>query len=360
MTTLGTNGGAHGSRSGGAPLGVAVVGLGYWGPNRVRVLLDSHAADVTHVCDLDPERLARVATRYPTAEASTRFEDVLADERIDAVVVATPVFTHADLCARALRAGKHVFVEKPLAASSGEAHELAELARRCDRVLACGHTFVHSPPVRLIKQLLDERALGELHYVSSSRVNLGPYRSDVSVVFDLGPHDFSILRFLFGRVPETVSAVGRDVISPGVADVAFVTATYDDGLVANLELSWLAPSKLRRTVLVGSERMLVYEDGAPEPVRLYDSGIEYRDPKTFGEYHLAYRTGDIVSPRVGTEEPIAVELQEFIAAIRGERNPEPDLELAVDVMRMVEAAEGSMRASGAAMPVLAPERATAQ
>ncbi len=188
----------------------------------------------------------------------------------------------------------------------------------------CGHTFLYSPPVRAIKRILEAGELGELHYISSSRVNLGPYRSDVSVVFDLGPHDFSILRYWLDSLPHTVSAMGRDVISTGVADFAFVNAIFEDGLVANMELSWLAPSKLRRTVLVGSEKMAVYEDNSPEPVRIYDSGIEYRDPETYGEYHLAYRTGDIVSPRVDTSEPIALELEDFVGAIRGEVDELPD------------------------------------
>jgi predicted dehydrogenase len=333
------------------PSTVAVVGLGYWGPNRLRVLLESPDADVARICDRDPDRLREIGARCPGAEPTPDFADVLADPSIDAVVIATPVFSHANLVSRALRAGKHVFIEKPLAASSGEASQLADLAQECDRVLMCGHTFLHSPPVKLVKEILDEDGLGKLHYVSSSRVNLGPYRSDVSVVFDLGPHDFSILHYWLGEVPVSISAIGRDVISPGVSDFAFVNAQYESGLVGHVELSWLAPSKLRRTVLVGSEKMLVYEDGAPEPVRIFDSGFDYHDPATFGEYHLAYRTGDITSPRVDSAEPIAVELDEFLASVRGERDGSAGLELAVDVIRMVEAAEASIASGGVAVPL---------
>jgi predicted dehydrogenase len=339
--------------SGGTPdrpeIGIAVVGLGYWGPNRIRVLQEAPGVKVTGLCDTDRSALDQMARRYPSADATPSFDDLLTDPRTEAVVIATPIFTHAALATKALEAGKHVFVEKPLAASSGEARQLLELARERGRLLACGHTFLHSPPVRMIKQLLDDEGLGELHYVSSSRVNLGPYRSDVSVIFDLGPHDFSILLYWLGRMPRSVSAIGRDVISPGVCDFAFVNAVFDTGLVANLELSWLAPSKLRRTVLVGSERMLVYEDGSPEPIRIYDSGIDYRDPETFGEYHLAYRTGDIVSPHVDTAEPIAVEMETFLAAVRGDRASQTDASLAVNVIEMVEAAEASVSNGGAAM-----------
>ena len=351
MTTGRTTG--SGSNVNGSPrrLKLAVAGLGYWGPNRLRVLSDMPDVDVGRICDIDPARVARYQRRYPATASSNEFEAVLADESVDGVLIATPVFTHANLVSRALQAGKHVFVEKPLAASSGEARFLVQLAGEHDRVLMCGHTFLYSPPVRAIKQILEAGELGELHYISSSRVNLGPYRSDVSVVFDLGPHDFSILRYWLDSLPQTVSAMGRDVISTGVADFAFVNATFEDGLVANMELSWLAPSKLRRTVLVGSEKMAVYEDNSPEPVRIYDSGIEYRDPETYGEYHLAYRTGDIVSPRVDTSEPIALELEDFVGAIRGEVDELPDPGIAVDVICMVEATEASMADGGRAVPV---------
>jgi len=333
-----------------AAVEVAVVGLGYWGPNRLRVLLEMEDVSLRWICDLDEGRLARFARRYPSARPTRSFEEVVEDPRVDAIVIATPVFTHAALASKALYAGKHVFVEKPLAASSGEARYLVQLAEGSGRVLMCGHTFLYSPPVRLIKRLLDAGELGDLHYISSSRMNLGPYRSDVSVVFDLGPHDFSILLYWLDALPDSVSAIGRDVISPGVPDFAFVNACFPGRLVANVELSWLAPSKLRRTVLVGSEKMLVYEDGSAEPVRLYDSGIEYEDPETFGEYHLAYRTGDIISPRVETAEPIALELRDFVSSINGEVEPRAP-ELAIDVIRMVEAAEASMSDSGEAVPV---------
>ena len=205
---------------------VAVVGLGYWGPNRIRVLLETREAAVTTVCDLSERRLEAIATRYPSARSSNNFDEVVDDPALDAILIATPVSTHAALATRALEAGKHVFVEKPLAASSGEARELVLLAEDRDRVLMCGHTFLHSPPVQLVKQILDAGELGDLHYVSSSRVNLGPYRSDVSVVFDLGPHDFSILLHWLDEMPRSMTAIGRDVIRSGVCDFAFINAIF--------------------------------------------------------------------------------------------------------------------------------------
>lgn len=303
------------------------------------------------LCDTDGERLASQARRYPASRATGEIDVLLGDPDLDALIIATPVFTHHALAGKAIEAGKHIFVEKPLAASSEEARDLVRRAAEREVVLMCGHTFLYSPPVQKVKELLGQGELGDLHFISSNRVNLGPYRSDVSVVFDLGAHDFSILRYWLGRAPESVRAVGRDVISEGVADVAFVDLTYPDGLLAHVELSWLAPSKLRRTVLVGSEKMLVYEDGSADPIRLYDSGIEYHDPSTFGEYQLSYRTGDVVSLRVDTTEPILAELRDFVAALIGGASPLSDERIALDVIRIAEAAEASMTDGRGALDV---------
>ena len=187
-------------------------------------------------------------------------------------------------------------VEKPLATTREDADELVELALERERVLMCGHTFLFSPPVRKVRSYIESGELGEIYFISSSRVNLGLHQKDVSVLWDLGPHDFSILNHWLGKAPEAITTVGRDSIVDGVADVAFVSLSYESGLIANVELSWLSPSKLRRTVVVGSEKMVVYDDGAPEPIRLFDHGVVYSDPESFGEFQLAYRTGDILSP----------------------------------------------------------------
>lgn len=331
---------------------VAVVGLGYWGPNRLRAITDIDGMEVTWICDRDATRTANLAHRHPNARATTDIDEALADPELDAIVLATPVFTHHSLASAALRAGKHVFVEKPLAASSGEANDLFSIAAECDRTLMCGHTFLYSPPVQRIKEILDAGELGDLHFISSSRTNLGPYRSDVSVLFDLGPHDFSMLLFWLGQMPDRVSAIGRDVISDGVQDVAFVNLTFPDGMLAHVEMSWLAPSKLRRTVIVGSEKMLVYEDGTPEPLRIFDSGIEIGDTSTFGQYQLSYRSGDIVSLRVDATEPITAELVDFRNAITTGSEPLSDRGMALDVIRTVEAAEASMAEGGLIVPIV--------
>jgi predicted dehydrogenase len=326
-------------------LRVGVVGLGYWGPNLLRGLLERPGVDVSYVCDLDEERLSAMARRYPGARATACFEDLLSDPSLDAVLIATPVFTHFELAAQALHAGKHTFVEKPLAPSTAEASELIELAEDRDVRLMCGQTFLYSPAVRAIKRLIELNELGEIFFISSSRVNLGLHQRDVSVVWDLGPHDFSILLHWLEEMPETITATGRDSIVQGIHDVAFLTLQFPSGIIANVELSWLAPSKLRRTAIVGSNKMVVYEDGTPEPVRVFDRGVVYKDPTTFGEYQLSYRSGDILSPRIAATEPIETELAEFVRLIRAEE-ASGTLELARQVVMLAEAAESSLANGG--------------
>jgi predicted dehydrogenase len=326
-----------------APVGVGVVGLGYWGPNLVRVLHELECADVVAVCDLSEAALSRVNRRYPTMRLTTSFADVLADDDVDAVAIVTPVSTHHQLARSALEAGKHVFVEKPMAGSVAEAEELIALADGRGLTLMPGHTFLYSPAVNVVRDILQSGDLGEIYFVSTSRVNLGLHQPDASVVWDLGPHDFSILRYWLDEQPIQVSAMSRSCVLPGVADVAFVNLGYQSGAVAHVELAWLAPSKLRRTAIVGSRKMVVYDDtSAAEPVRVFDSGIAVPDPTTFGEYQLTYRSGDIVSPRVLTAEPLALELQDFCASIRSGTRPRSSAELGRDVVQVIEAVEHAL------------------
>jgi len=325
---------------------VAVVGLGYWGPNLLRVLVERTDVDVRWMCDSDPTRLARLARRYPGVSPTLDLDAVLEDPEVDGVLLATPVFTHYDLARRCLEADKHTLVEKPLAASGAEALALINLAAERDRVLMCGHTFLYSPPVRAVRRLIAAGEVGDVYFVSSSRVNLGAHQRDVSVIWDLGPHDFSILLYWLGGPPTTIRATGRDSIVPGIADVAFVTMEFPSGVIANVELSWLAPSKLRRTVIVGSKKMIVYEDGAAEAVKIFDRGVVYKDPETFGEYHLSYRTGDILSPQLSSDEPLALQTADFVRCLTDGGAPEHGLGLASDVVRLAEAAEASMAAGG--------------
>jgi predicted dehydrogenase len=327
-------------------LRVAVIGLGYWGPNLVRNLYEIPGAKVEWICDLDTEALARVRRRYPGLRRTTNVDDVLEDPRVDAVAIATTVSTHYGLGSRALEAGKHVFVEKPLAGSHQEALELVELAADRGLVLMPGHTFLYSPPVNRIKELIDSGEVGEIYSISTSRVNLGLHQPDVSVAWDLGPHDFSILRYWLGELPEYASALARSCIIPGTPDVAFVNLLFPSSTIANVELSWLSPSKLRRTTIIGSRRMVVYDDTSPEPVRVFDFGVDLPDPTTFGEYTLTYRTGDIVSPRVEVAEPLQLELADFCDSIVSGTTPRSSAEIGADVVRIVEAVEASLGQEG--------------
>jgi predicted dehydrogenase len=285
---------------------------------------------------------------------------VLKDRAVDAVAIATPVSTHFKLAAAALEAGKHVFVEKPLAGSSEEALQLIALAEEYERVLMPGHTFLYSPPVNMIKQLIDSGELGEIYFVSTSRVNLGLHQPDVSVIWDLGPHDFSILRYWLGENPIQASAITRDCIVRGTPDVAFVNLQYASQAVAHVELSWLAPGKLRRTAVVGSQKMVVYDDTSIEPVRIFDSGVALPDPQDFGQYKLSYRTGDIVSPQVSALEPLSLELGDWCGAIREGGEPIASALLGADVVHLVESVERSTLQAGAIVnvPNLSLERVT--
>jgi predicted dehydrogenase len=330
---------------------VAVVGLGYWGPNLVRVLHEVPGARVVAVCDSRPEALQRIAPKYLAVRIATSYEQVLADESVDAVAIATPVSTHFELAAAALRAGKHVFVEKPLAGSSAEAIELIELARREGRTLMPGHTFLYSPPVNLSCELIEAGELGEIFFISTSRVNLGLHQPDVSVVWDLGPHDFSILRYWLTEVPVRVSAISRSCVLDDTPDVAFVNLEFPSGTIAHVELSWLAPSKLRRTAIVGSKKMIVYDDTSAEPIRIFDSGADLPDPDTFGEFRLTYRTGDILSPRVDATEPLQLELADFCDAVRTGAEPRSSARLGLDVVRITEAVNRSLEEGGAPVAV---------
>jgi predicted dehydrogenase len=329
-----------------APVRVAVVGLGYWGPNLIRNLHDIQEADVVWACDLRPEALAALERRYPAVPRTTRIDQVLEDESVDAVVVATPVSTHHELALAALSADKHVLVEKPLAASSQQAVELRDTAAARGLVVMPGHTFLYSPPVRLIRDLMESGELGEIYFISTSRVNLGIHQPDVSVVWDLGPHDFSILRYWLGELPSTVAALTRSCVTPNTPDVAFIHLAFGSGAIAHVELAWLAPSKLRRTTIVGSNKMVVYDDTSIEPVRIFDSGAHLRDPQTFGEYQLTYRTGDILSPKVAATEPLALQLIDFCEAIQSGAAPRSSAEIGLDVVRVIESVDHSLDNAG--------------
>jgi predicted dehydrogenase len=329
------------------PVRVAAVGCGYWGPNVIRNLDAVAGFELCCICDVDRERLRPVAARYPTARSTTRADDIFEDPSIDAVYLSTPVSTHYQLVKRALDSGKHVLVEKPLATTVDQAEALAELAAARGLTLMVGHTFVFSPPVRKVKELLGAGLIGPIYYVETTRVNLGLFQKDVSVLWDLGPHDVSILIYWLDEVPIQVSARGRSYLGETLEDVVFLTLEFPSGILAQIQLSWLAPSKLRRTSIVGRQRMVVYDDLEPvEKVKVYDRGVD-RQPASFGEFQLTYRSGDILSPRVDTTEPLHIECAHFLECIRTGREPDTSPDSAVQVVRVIQAAERSLRGGGA-------------
>ena len=329
-------------------ISLGIVGLGYWGPNYLRTGTEMEGAQVVAACDPSEHARNRQSRRYRHVTFTSSFEDLLADPEIDGVILATPIATHYPLAEAALRAGKHVLVEKPMAATSQQCKALVELAGQRGLVLMPGHTFLYSPPVLAIKDMLDDGELGEICFATSTRVNLGIHRSDDSVIRDLAPHDFSILLYWLGK-PDHVRAVGRDAIIDGLLDVAFLDLSYANGCLVRIELAWVAPTKLRRTVLVGQNKMVVYDDTSNEQVRLYDMGVLVGETQGFGEHQLSYRSGDILTPHLDASEPLRLELQDFAHCIRTGGEPRSNAQIGIDVMHLVEASERSLEFNG--MPV---------
>lgn len=328
---------------------VGLVGYGYWGPNLLRNYVELETATCKWVCDLDPARLEKATSRYPVMQATTRVEDILEDPDVDAVLIATPISSHHALTMQALRAGKHVFVEKPLATSIVECDEMCEAAAERDLVLMVGHTFVYSPPVRTVKRIIESGELGDIYFITCSRVNLGLHQRDVSVVWDLAPHDLSILGYWLGETPVSVQAMGRSCINNGIPDVAFLSVRYGSGVIAELQVSWLSPVKLRRTIIVGSKKMLMYDDTeSVEKVKIFDQGVDYKDPETFGEFQLSYRTGGIFSPKVENTEPLSLEAAHFIKCVATGACP---ITPGIAGRSVVAALEAAQRSLDGAVPV---------
>jgi len=329
------------------PLRVALVGYGYWGPNLLRNYMELPEAWVSWVCDPRPEALEKASTRYPAVPTTTDLAEVLADDSVDAVLIATPISTHHPIAKAALEAGKHVFVEKPMTADTAQACELVELAAARGLTLMVGHTFVYSPPVRKVKALIDAGELGDVYFITTQRVNLGLHQKDVSVVWDLAPHDLSILYYWLGEAATTTNVTGRACIATGIPDVAFINLRFPSGIIAEIQASWLSPVKLRRTIVVGSEKMLVYDDTENvEKVKLFDHGVDFQEPSDFGEFQLSYRTGDIVSPKVQGHEPLWLEASHFVHCARTGETPETDGWAGLRVVASLEAAQASLDQGG--------------
>jgi predicted dehydrogenase len=326
---------------------VAVVGLGYWGPNHVRNLLGLEQCSAVVAVDHDPARVQPFVDSHRKISTADSIDTVIADPDVQAVILSTPVFSHYELARRLLEADKSVLVEKPLTTSRESADHLLKIATERGVLVSVGHTFLYSPPVQTVRELVRGGELGTLLYLQGSRINLGIHNPHVSVLWDLAPHDLSILLDWIDEAPTRVSASGRATVPGRPPDVAFMDIEFPSGFVANMHLSWLAPTKVRRMTLVGSRRMVVYEDTHPEePVKIYDKGVDLPAPHDFGEYRLTYRTGDVVSPRVPIWEPLRHQLDDFLTRVAAGELPDKREQTAATIVGVIEAAEQSLQLGG--------------
>lgn len=326
---------------------IAVVGAGYWGPHLVRIVSEMTGAQLVMVVDLSPERLLALQPRYPGVRMTQNFQDALGSE-IDAVVLATPVRTHYALARKALQAGKHVLIEKPLTQRSSHALELVYLAARQGVALMVGHTFEYNPAVIALRDMVLRGDIGEVLYVDAARLNLGQFRSDVNVLWDLAPHDISIMNFILRDVPTHVSARGSTCISPNMHDVAYLELRYSSGVMGHVHVSWLEPAKVRRITVVGDEKMVVYNDVATdEKLRIYDKGIvKTTSTGDFADFQLGYRYGGVSIPAVASGEPLKLELGHFVDCVRNGKPPQSDGWSGLRVTRVLEAADKSLHNGG--------------
>jgi predicted dehydrogenase len=337
-------------------IGVGIVGLGYWGPNLLRNFAECAGARVKAICDLRDDRLASASGRYPGVAVTTNAREIFANPAIDAVAIATPVSTHFDLAMQALQAGKHVLVEKPIAASSTDAQRLIEEAERRRLVLMVDHTFVYTGAVKKIASLVSSGELGDLYYYDSVRVNLGLFQHDVNVIWDLAVHDLSIMDYVLPLRPRAVSATGMSHVTGGHENIAYLTLLFDHRLIAHLHVNWLAPVKVRRTLIGGSQRMIVYDDLEPsDKIKIYDRGITLNNsPDSLLQMLVGYRSGDMWAPRLDAAEALRTETAHFVDCIEHGTAPLTDAASGLRVVRLVEAASESMKARGRPIDLDAP------
>jgi predicted dehydrogenase len=337
---------------------VAVVGAGYWGPNLIRNFAACPDTELAAVCDRDEARLAKVLRNYPGVAGIHDFDQLMARTDIDAVAIATPVNTHAPFGVAALEAGKHVLVEKPLAGSVAEAEQMVAAARDADRVLMVDHTFIYSGPVQKIKQIVESGEIGELYFVDSVRINLGIFRHDVNVVWDLAPHDLSIMDYLIGQLPRSISAFGTCHAKEmkEIEDVAYLNLDFSDSLLASFHVNWLSPVKVRHFIIGGSEKSIVYDDLEPtERVKVYDRGITISDDVDAKRgVMVGYRTGDIWSPHIPQVEPLTEMVRHFAECVRENKQPLTGGEAGLRVVKILEAAQRSIKAQGGRITLLEP------
>jgi len=330
---------------------VGVVGCGYWGPNLIRNFRALPDCNLKMMCDVSENRLAHLKLLHPEVEGGLNYRHMLNGVGLDAVIIATSVKSHFPMARESLLSGKHTFIEKPMAASSGECEELVDIARKKGLVLMTGHTFLYSPAVRKIKEIVDSGDLGEIRYISARRLNLGLFQTDINVAWDLAPHDISIIQHIIGELPESVNCRGSAHVTPGIEDVTTMCLSFRKQQTAIIHSSWLDPRKVREMTIVGSRRMVVYDDVAPlEKIRVFDARVESPPHyDTFAEFHYAYHYGDVYAPYIKQEEPLKTECQHFLDCINQGTTPLTDGKQGLDVVRILEASSQSLRRGGASV-----------
>jgi predicted dehydrogenase len=329
-------------------IGVGVIGYGYWGPNLVRNFSEVSGVRVVAVSDMRSDRLTQVQQRYPAIRTTTDYRELLTNSNIDAIAVATPVSTHFDLAMQVLNSGKHVFVEKPMTTTVEQAERLLDYAARCQRLIMVDHTFVFTGAVRKIKELIDTEQLGQLYYYDSVRVNLGIFQHDVNVLWDLAAHDLSIMDYVLGMQPTVVAAMGIAHIPGQPKDVAYLTCIFDGNLIAHFHVNWLSPVKVRRTLIGGDRRMILYDDLEPsEKVKIYNKGIALTNGAE-NKYQLlvSYRTGDMWAPQLDTTEALKLETLHFVECLEQGKHPLTDGQAGLRVVRILEGASQSLSQGG--------------
>ncbi|MCD6068744.1 MAG: oxidoreductase [Bacteroidetes bacterium] len=328
-------------------MNVAIIGFGYWGPNLVRNFNSVSGCNVKYVCDFRAERLSVVSRQYPSITTTSDFEAVLNDAEVEAVIIATPVFTHFDLAKKALLKGKNVLIEKPMTSTSAEANELYEIAQKTDRLLMVDHTFLYTGAVQKMKQLIVDGSIGKVQYFDSTRINLGLFQPDINVLWDLAPHDISILNYLIQDIPYSVNATGVSHTNNGIENIAYLTVNYKSGFIAHFNCSWTSPVKLRTMLIGGDKKMLLFNDLEPtEKIRIYDTGYDHKTDEEKRKVLVDYRAGDVYLPKVDLKEALLGMATDFITSIKEKKTPVSDFRSGLDVIRILEASQQSIKQNG--------------
>jgi len=334
-------------------MNVAIAGCGYWGPNLIRNFNALSDCEVVKVCDHDQNRLSHIKSLYNKIEITTDFDEIISSDTIDAVAIATPVCFHYEMAKKSLEAGKHTFIEKPMASSVAECQELVDIAKKKKLILMVGHTFVYSTPVRKIKEIIDSGELGQLQYISSRRLNLGLFQKDINVAWDLAPHDISIILYIMNELPVSVNCQGKAHVNPNIEDITNMTLNFQGKGLATVQSSWLDPNKIREFTFVGDKKMLVYDDLEPiEKIKVYDKRVEAPPHyDTFAEFQYSYYYGDMYSPYLKLVEPLKVECQHFLDCIATGETPLSSGVDGLQVVQILEASSQSLAKAGAAVPI---------